>query len=286
MVDGTNDALPGGDDDTLFNDVISGAAAPAELPNPVIDPVTAPTPAAAPAAVVQQPAPQPQQTEPAIPPGVLREAKEAARAAERRAMDLEARLAAFERQQQAAQQQPRPRSDPFENTSAFVQEEVQPIIDPIQQEIVKVRETFSRMFAEQVHGAETVKSAYEAIAQGLQSGDPAAVTAYQRAMKSVNPYGDIVAWHKQQSTLQEIGGDLNAYRQRILDEALKDQAFQAKVIEATRAQAQAAGAVIAKPVVSSLPNINKVGAAALPAGQEDDSDEALFSKTTARRQRG
>jgi hypothetical protein len=32
MVDGTNDALPGGDDDTLFNDVISGAAAPAELP--------------------------------------------------------------------------------------------------------------------------------------------------------------------------------------------------------------------------------------------------------------
>jgi hypothetical protein len=199
---------------------------------------------------------------------------------------LEARLAAIERQQQP--QQPRQRADVFENPSAFVQEEVQPILDPIQQEIVKVRETFSRMFAEQVHGAETVKAAYQAIAQGLERGDQAAAVAYQKAMKSMNPYGDIVAWHKEQSTLQEIGGDLNSYRQRILDEAMKDQAFQAKVLEAAKAQALAAGATITRPAgaVASLPSITKVGAAALSEGQQPDlSDAELFDATTSRKRR-
>jgi hypothetical protein len=56
---------------------------------------------------------------------------------------LEARLAAIERQQQP--QQPRQRSDVFENPSAFVQEEVQPILDPITAgDRRKVREFYSR----------------------------------------------------------------------------------------------------------------------------------------------
>lgn len=290
MSDGTNDALMGGDDDVLFNDVISGAAAPVEAqPDPVIPQAVTPAPADPPAAVVQPPA-TPQQAEPAIPPSRLREEAEARRAAERRAIELETRLAALERHAQPQQQpQPRQRSDVFENPSAFVQEEVQPIVEPVTQQMVQMREQFSRMLTEMRlgdEGPQKVKAAYDWISQGVASRDPEAVGAYQRAMQSMDPYGDIVRAHQRHQTVNEIGPDLNAYRQRILDEALKDQAFQAKVLESARAQAQATGATIAKPVVTSLPNINRVGAAALPEGQADDSDEDLFAKTTARRKKG
>ncbi|MGJ5075487.1 hypothetical protein [Bradyrhizobium oligotrophicum] len=285
MSDGTNDALMGGDDDALFQDVISGGPAPAD-PQPGPDP----TPAQQPAVVEQpqavQPAPQAQQPEPAIPPSRLREEAEARRAAERRAMELEARLAALERTAQPQQPpQQRQRSDVFENPSAFVQEEVQPILDPVTQEITRMREFYSRREAEREHGGEKVKAAYDWISQGIAQRDPEAVMVYQRAMQSMDPYGDITRAHLQRQTFQEIGPDLNAYRQRILDEALKDQAFQARVLEAARAQAQATGATIAKPVVTSLPNINRVGAAALPEGQVEESDADLFSKVTTSRKR-
>lgn len=281
MSDGPNDALLGGDDDALFNDVISGAQAPAEaLPDTEPQAVVP----AEPPAPVAQPAPT-TPAEPAIPPSRLREEAEARRAAERRVAEMEARLAAIERQSQP-QQQPRQRSDVFEDPSAFVQEEVQPILDPVTQQITQMREFYSQREATREHGAEKVKAAYDWISQGIAQRDPDAVSVYQRAMQSMDPYGDIVRAHLQRQTYQEIGGDLNAYRQRILDEALKDQAFQARVLEAARAQAQATGATIAKPVVTSLPNINRVGAAALPEAQTEESDADLFSKVTAGRKRG
>ncbi|MGJ5022340.1 hypothetical protein [Bradyrhizobium oligotrophicum] len=284
MSDGTNDALLGGDDTALFADVISGGAAQAEPqgdPEPQ-QPEAAP---AIPVAVQAEPAPQAQQQEPAIPPSRLREEAEARRAAERRAIELEARLAALERQAPPQQQQQRQRSDVFENPSAFVQEEVQPILDPVTQQITQLREFYSQREAVREHGAEKVRAAYDWLGQGIAARDPEAVAVYQRAMQSMDPFGDIVKAHLQRQTFQEIGGDLNAYRQRILDEALKDQAFQARVVEAARAQAQATGATIAKPVVTSLPNINRVGAAALPEGQAEESDTDLFSKVTTSRKR-
>jgi hypothetical protein len=292
MADGTNDALTGGDDDALFNDVISSGPVTVQPEPPEPEPPH-PEPVAPPAAQITPPAP-PVQSEPAIPPGRLREETEARRQAERRAIELEARLAAIERQQQP--QQPRQRADVFENPSAFVQEEVQPILDPVTQQISQMREFYSRREATRDHGAEKVKAAYDWIAEGLASRDPEAVTVYQRAMQSMDPFGDITKAHLQRQTYQEIGGDLNAYRQRvleesrqsILDEAMKDQAFQAKVLEAARAQAQAAGGTIARPAgaVASLPSITRVGAAALSEGQQPDlSDAELFDATTSRKRR-
>lgn len=284
MADGTNDALPGVDDDALFNDVISSGPVTADLDPPQPEPPQ-PELVAPPVVQVTPPAP-PVQSEPAIPPGRLREETEARRQAERRAIELEARLAAIERQQQP--QQPRQRADVFENPSAFVQEEVQPILDPVTQQISQMREFYSRREATRDHGAEKVKAAYDWIAEGIASRDPEAVAVYQRAMQSMDPFGDITKAHLQRQTYQEIGGDLNSYRQRILDEAMKDQAFQAKVLEAARAQAQAAGATITRPAgaVTSLPSITKVGAAALSEGQQPDlSDAELFDATTSRKRR-
>jgi hypothetical protein len=284
MSDGMTDTLTGADDGALFDDVISGAIEADPQPSPQPEPTPAPAPAPA-AAVDPQQQPQPQQTEPAIPPGRLREETEARRAAERRSAELEARLAALERQQQP-QPQPRQRADVFEDPSAFVKEEVQPILDPVTQQITQMREFYSRREAERAHGQEKVVAAYRWIEQGLASRDPDAVAVYQRAMQSMDPYGDIVMAHQQRQTFNEIGGDLNAYRQRVLEEAMKDPAFQAKVIEATRAQAQQTGQTIAKPAVTSLPSISRVGATAINDGQEPDlSDNDLFEATT-RRKRG
>jgi hypothetical protein len=286
MADGTNDALAGGDDDALFNDVISSGPVTVQPEPPEPEPPQ-PEPVAPPAAQITPPPPPVQPSEPAIPPGRLREETEARRQAERRAIELEARLAAIERQQQP--QQPRQRADVFENPSAFVQEEVQPILDPVTQQISQMREFYSRREATRDHGAEKVKAAYDWIAEGLASRDPEAVAVYQRAMQSMDPFGDITKAHLQRQTYQEIGGDLNSYRQRILDEAMKDQAFQAKVLEAARAQAQAAGGTIARPAgaVASLPSITRVGAAALSEGQQPDlSDAELFEAATSRKRRG
>ncbi len=248
-----NDALAGGDDNALFDDVISGAPADADQPT-ITQPDQTPAPAQAPAAAVD---PQ-----------------------------LEARLAAIERAQQQPQQQTRQRSDVFENPSAFVQEEVQPILDPVNQQITQMREFYSRRSAEQEHGQQKVKAAYDWIAQGMASRDPDAISVYQRAMQSMDPYGDITKAHLQRQTFNEIGGDLNAYRQRLLDEAMKDPAFQAKVIEATRQQAQQTGQTIAKPAVSSLPSISRVGATAIGNGQEPDLSDADLFEATTRRKRG
>ena len=63
--------------------------------------------------------------------------------------------------------------------------------------------------------------------------------------------------------LRTTGGDLNAYRQRILDEALKDPEYQRKVIEAARGQAQASGRMVERPVKSSVassPSLGDIGA--------------------------
>lgn len=268
-----NDALAGADDATLFNDAVSASAV-----NPVSETLE-------PVALVEPPAAPVTPTEPAIPPGVLREANERARAAERRAADLEARFAAFERQQ--PKPEPRPRADVFDNPSEFVREEVSPHLNQLQAELIRTRETYSQMFAEQKHGVEKVGAAFNWIKEGLANRDPEIVQTYQRAMQTTNPYDVITRAHLQRQAISEIGDDLPSYRNRILEEAMKDPAYQAKVLEATRQQAQQSGQTIARPAVSSLPSLTKVGAAALPAGAGAElSDAELFSAATQRRKRG
>lgn len=72
--------------------------------------------------------------------------------------------------------------------------------------------------------------------------------ALKHRVFSVTDHGaEILAWHREQKTLKEIGGDPTSYVQRKLDEALKDPAFLAKALEAARAQAGG------QPVVSPTP---------------------------------
>lgn len=272
MIDEQNSGATA-DDTALFESLTSGNPAPAP---DVVQPVE-PEPTA-----VVQPEPT-QQHEPAIPPSRLREEADARRAAERELAELRGRIAAMEARQ-APQQQEQPKADFWENPDAFVQSAVQSGQQQLESQIQNQREIFSKMIAEQVHGKDTVDAAYQAFVQAAQSNPGALAGQYQQFMRSENPYGELVNWHKQQQVFKEVGADPSAYRAKLLEDALKDPAFLAKALETARGTAQQSGNLIAKPAVSSLPSLNRVGATALAEGPVELDDDQLFSKlTTGRR---
>lgn len=263
-------APPVPDDLTLFTEVTSSP--PAEIRQ---DDPPAPPPAPEP------PAPPPEAN---IPAARLREEADARRQAERERDEFRRQLDAFTRQQPPKPEAPK-RSDMFEQPSAFVQEEVKPLLDPVQQRISQITEHYSLQSAMRDHGPEKVDVARKALESAMGSRDPDAWGAYNRAMASIDPYGEIMKWHTGREIVSTVGNDLGAYRQKILDEAMKDPEFQKRVFEAARGTASADGRSVARPAVPKLPSIGKVGAATSSTAnqQEDMSDEELFRAATSGR---
>jgi hypothetical protein len=227
-----------------------------------------------------------------VPPGRLREEADARRRAERERDDLRAQMALLARQappQQQAGKQPAG-IDLFENPSGFVQQELKPYLEQIQSSFQNQREAMSLDFALQRHGEEKVGSARQALEQGMSRGDPQAWGTYQRAMGSHDPYGVIVKWHQDGETLRSVGTDLDAYRKRILEEALADPEYRARAIEAAKSQAAATGqhvarpAAVVKPVVAS-PSLGNIGAGGGDAQVVEPSDADLFRAATQAKRR-
>ena len=230
-----------------------------------------------------------QPSEPAIPPGRFREESEARRRAEREASELRARLAAYEVQPRQ-QQQPQ-KLDVFDNPSGFVQQEMKPFLEQFRQELQMTREAMSADSAVRLYGEESVSAARAALEQGMARHDANAWATYNRAMASHDPYGVITRWHMDRATLQEIGGDLNAYRAKVLDEALKDPEFEKKVFAAARGQAQANGSQVNRPAITqstvpNIPSLADIGAAGPDEQLQEPSDEALFRAAVSAKRRG
>jgi hypothetical protein len=232
-----------------------------------------------------EPAPQEQAAESApahggIPSWRLKEEADRARAAEERynqnqreLAELRAQIAQFQKQSEPPKAVP----DIFEDAGAFVGHNVSQAVDPIKQEIGQLREFYSQREAVRTHGEEKVKSAYDWIAQGMQSRDPERMAIYQRAMGSFDPYGEIVTAHQKQSIFQQIGTDPNAYFDKQLEERMKDPAFQAKLLESVRGSAQSRPSTVKLP-----PSLSKVSSAA-PLQVDDDydgSEAGLFKYAT------
>jgi hypothetical protein len=255
-------------DDTLFADVTGQ---------------TQPAPAAEvkPAPVATQPEPNPT-PEPAIPPARLREEAEARRKAERELDELRGRLAAIEERAKPAETPKAP--DFWEDADGFVANKLSPFQQQIEQQMQGMREHFSKQTAIATHGADAVQAAEAAVEEALRQL-PQEQQAQMRAArgKDLDPYGEMVKWHKNKLAMQEVGPDPAAYKSRILDEALKDPEFQKRVLEAARGTAQQTNNTITRPPVSSLPSLNKVGAVALPEGQDEASDNELFASIVKRK---
>lgn len=100
-----------------------------------------------------------------------------------------------------------------------------------------------------------------------------------------NPAEGIIQWYRQAKTLRETGGDLNAYREKLLQQErerlAKDPEFRKQVIEGLRTEAAS------RPPVTQMPSLNRTPAAASNAGDDDRDlgDAELFSYATTRRRR-
>jgi hypothetical protein len=109
-------------------------------------------------------------------------------------------------------------------------------------------------------------------------------------MASHDPYGVITRAHLDRETLTQIGGDLETYKKRVLEEALKDPEFHKQVIAAAKGQAAAAGQQINRPVITqpkvpTLPSLSDIGAAGADEQQMEPSDEALFRAAVSAKRR-
>jgi hypothetical protein len=256
------------DDAALFNAVTSGKDIP-ETPEQVTPP-----PAETPPATTSAP----QESVGA------RELREAYERSQRRERELERQIAEFSRTQQPPEKPKRP--DVFENPDAFLQHGVQEAIDPVKSEIESLREFYSRRDAIREHGPQKVQSAYNALDQASRAGDPEAQATVDRIRKSMDPFGDIVTWHDKQTAYKEFGADPAAYRAKLRAELLKDPEFLKEAQGSARTIATQTGNTVNRPAVSSIPSLTRVGAAALPDGQDEPSDAELFASATRRKRAG
>jgi hypothetical protein len=223
-----------------------------------------------------------------VPAGRLREESEARRRAERERDELYARLQSAQPRQQ---QQPQ-RRDMFEDPSGFVQQEVAPYLQQIVAQQQRDREAFSADWAVRNFGEDKVTAARQSLEQGMQHGDQNAWGVYQRAMQSHDPYGVITRWHMERETLNSIGGDLDGYRKRIIDEAMKDPEVQKRFMESMRGQAAAGGMSVARPAgqvtqskAPTVPSLSNIGAGGGDEQMQEPSDMQLFRTAVSAKRR-
>src|SRR6516164_2044998 len=228
-----------------------------------------------------------EQPEGVIPPYRLREESEARRRAEQELSELRAQIAAFKVSQQQ-QQPPQKKLDIFDDPSAFVRQEMQPVIQQMQAEYRLTLERQSTENAQRFYGHETVDNAYNTMAMGMRNSDPQAWAVYHSAMASHVPFGVITRWFVDRQTLNTIGGDLEAYKKSILEQAMRDPEYQRQVFSAARGGATTSVnrpvQQVSQPATSLPPSLSEIGAAGGDELIQDASDEALFrAAVTAKR---
>jgi hypothetical protein len=129
---------------------------------------------------------------------------------------------------------------------------------------------------------EKFDAAYAAAQQAIAKGD---LELSARMQRSSTPGETLMAWHRERQIMQEVGTDPAAYRQKLLDEALKDPAFVAKAVEAARTKATGATTQPAgKPAISLPPSLTNVARSdhVTDPDENDVSEEGLFRYATSR----
>jgi hypothetical protein len=218
-----------------------------------------------------------------VPSGRLREEREAREAAERRFQEAQAQ---WQRElQQIRSQLPQPEQpkapDVFEDPNGFLNHGVRQAIDPIQSQIGQLREFYSQREAVREHGADKVKAAYDWIAEGMRINDPARASIYQRAMQSMDPYGEIVSEHQKSTIYSQIGNDPQAWFGKTLEERLSsDPKFAAELLQkiqgAVQGQSDPQGQ--GNNIINVPPNLRRApGARAGSAESGDMSNASLLA---------
>lgn len=208
----------------------------------------------------------------------------------RELLDERDKRQALQRQIEELRRQVQPKEAPkapefWEQPEGNIDHRVQQAVQPLVQELIMQREQTSRALAAMKHGEDKVNEAFEDMKARIQAGDQSAQFDYQRVMAQPNQYDALVQLHQQRKALSEIGNDPNAYREKLLAEALNDQAFLAKALEAAKAKASSNPSVVSftAPKSKGLPSISNVGAAGSVGGNTADiSDDDMFDKWASR----
>ena len=210
----------------------------------------------------EDPEPQPGEGEgdPAgetIPMPRFNEVNAKRKAAEDRALEAEKNnamlLGRFEQlERQVQQNRPAPQQEQQEEPLSFL-DDPEAFISGMEQRLsqrVQQSTLQANLQAYQaVHGA-TFTEAFEAL---QQSGDEAAAG---RVVSSSNPGQTLLDWHKQQKILTETGGDIEAYKAKILEQMLEDPDTLKKLGEKLKAQSGTTPGNGGSPNISLPPSVN------------------------------
>lgn len=226
-------------------------------------------------AKTEEPEPKPaaaQETKPAeskdeahVPSWRLKEIREERDALRQQNAELQRRFL-------ASQPKPEPAAKPdiFEKPDEFVRSNIEEMVTPLQQQFSTFIETVSRKDAIREHGQERVTEAFSALDQAAKAGDPQAVAIVQAVKQSMDPYGDIVNWYRG----AEASRDPDAFFQRRLEEALKDEKFKGELLT----KLQPAPEEKPTTVFKLPPSISRVPPARSASDEVGDmSDSSLFA---------
>lgn len=205
-----------------------------------------------------------------------RREREELRAERERTRALEEQLARLVQTLQP-QPQPQPKAeepppDMFAEPDKWGKHLVEPLVQPLQDQLVAQRQFYSHRFAVQAHGPEKVDEAYKALNEAVDRGELSRDGVEAALRGSMDPAGEIIGWHRKRRALTEIGDDPEAYRQRVRQEIEAELRGPAPTPQPAPPPA-AAG----RPGAPSLPSLNRAFGNAGSPQSAVISEEDIFN---------
>ena len=203
---------------------------------------------------------------PLIPSWRLREIREERDAIAKRLLDTEARLAQQPKVAEVPKVAEKARPDPLLDPEGYEKS----IEEKIEARLINSHREMDLRLTRSAN-TEVFDKAYAESQKLKAAGDPDFLELSQK-MHSTNAPGKVLLdWYQQRSVKQEIGGDLNAYKARLREEALK----------AWRADAQSQPSN-GRPRVELPPSLSGSSRAnaVLKSSNDDVDDHQLFAEIT------
>lgn len=219
-----------------------------------------------------------------IPAWRLREEADNRRRVETELADTRRQIEELRRNPPKPAEQPKPESKPDplldpDGFEAYLERKVEARFEAAEQ--ARVAERGERSF-QAARGTSTEDQQFFDKAYAEARGD---ATAAARILKARDPGKELLTWYRERETVREVGGDPAAYKQRLLDEALKDPAFLAKAVAAARTPATPSNvASLRQPSPVRLPpSLSSVAPTGSARGAEDDdvSDQGIWNYANA-----
>ena len=218
-----------------------------------------------------------------VPSWRLREEREQRETAQRRADEEARRSYALNAQLQALQQQverlQQPKQEPvdfFADPQAALKQSLDPITQQFGQTIADLQRELSETRAIAKYGREAYEAMETELQKAMAAGDPEVYQLRNAALSSRDPAGVAMQWYRQRSVLTKVGDDPEKWFEKQLDERLKNQEYQGKLLDRIRGTAQSANT--GRPAISLPPSINRLPGSGTSVNTDDAdmSDAALF----------